>query len=265
MFFCLNFTMTAPSANSTSPPKHSRGPGRCVAGGVWLGFLLCTSDVSAQVEELHTVAAIRGLTVEQAQQIIPVRLHGVVTFFDENLFSRFIQDETAGIYLQFPTGVTPPPLEPGQLVEVVGVASPGEYAPVVMVDQVKARGTAPLPPPKPATYDELASGKEDSQFVEITGIVRSIQPLEKTSYYLIEVTSGGGRLLVYAKYLPVANIKELLDSHVRVRGVCSTQFNRQRQLFAIRLMVPRPDDLKIETPAVENPFAAAARPIGSLL
>ena len=59
--------------------------------------------------------------------------------------------------------------------------------------------------------------------------------------------------------------EDLLDSTVRVRGVCSTQFNHQRQLFAIRLMVPRPDDLVILVPAPENPFAIPARPIGSLL
>ena len=75
--------------------------------------------------ELRTVAAVRGLSVEQTAQKIPVQLHGVVTFFDENLFSRFIQDETAGIYLQFPTNVGPPMLVPGQVVEVTGFGSPG--------------------------------------------------------------------------------------------------------------------------------------------
>src|SRR5262249_45080989 len=41
--------------------------------------------------------------------------------------------------------------------------------------------------------------------------------------------------------------------------------NHQRQLFAIRLMVPRPDDFVIEVPAPTDPFGADARPIGSLL
>src|SRR6185312_11638731 len=65
--------------------------------------------------------------------------------------------------------------------------------------------------------------------------------------------------------LPVQRPEELLDSTVRVRGVCSTQFNHQRQLFAIRLMVPRPDDLEIETPAAKDPFDIDVRPISSLL
>jgi signal transduction histidine kinase len=219
----------------------------------------------AFAEELRTVQAIRELTVAQTEQKIPVHLRGVVTFFDEQLYSRFIQDDTAGIYLQFPTNIGPPMLVSGQQVEVSGLCSPGEYAPVVVVARVQVVGTAPLPAPKPVTYEQLASGMEDSQFVEITGIVRSVQKLNDSPYNLIEITTGGGQLSVYAKKLPVQQSDELLDSTVRVRGVCSTKFNHQRQLFAIRLMVSRPEDLEITIPAPKDPFAREARPLGSLL
>ena len=216
-------------------------------------------------EELRTVAAVRMLTTVQTQQKIPIRLRGVVTFFDENLYSRFLQDETAGIYFQFPANIAPPWLTPGQQIELTGTASPGEYAPVVLVSNVTVTGAAPLPLAKPVTYEQLASGAEDSQFVEISGIVRSVRTIEASQYHQIEIATGGGRLLVFAKELPVASPDELLDSTVRVRGVGSTQFNHQRQLFAIRLMVPRTDDLRIEIPAAHDPFAIPVRPIGSLL
>lgn len=68
-------------------------------------------EAQSRGEELRTVSAVRGLTVKQAQQPMRVHLRGVVTFFEENLYSRFIQDETAGIYLQFSTNT--PPLFPG--------------------------------------------------------------------------------------------------------------------------------------------------------
>ena len=136
---------------------------------------------------------------------------------------------------------------------------------MVVVDRVATNGVALLPTPKRVTYEELASGVEDSQFVEISGIVRSERWLEDSQYHLIEIAAGGGRLLIYAKKLPVNNPAELVDSTVRVRGVCSTQFNHQRQLFAIRLMVPRAEDLTVEVAAAANPFAAPAQPIGSLL
>jgi PAS domain S-box-containing protein len=214
-------------------------------------------------EQLRTAAEVRGLTVEQAQRQLPVKLRGVVTFFDENLFSRFIQDETAGIYLRESTNT--PWLTPGQVVEVEGVTSPGEYAPIVEPEHVRVVGQAPLPTPRPVTYEELASGKEDSQFVEIAGIVRSVHLDEASEHHLIQIATGGGRLSVYARELPVAKSAALVDSTIRVRGVCSTQFNRQRQLFAIRLMVPRSEDLVIMIPAAADPFAVPARPIGSLL
>lgn len=213
--------------------------------------------------ELRTAAAVRGLSVEQAQQKRRVRLRGVVTFFDASLYSRFIQDDTAGIYL-FDSGL-PLALTPGQVVEVEGTTSPGEYAPIVVPDLVRPVGEAPLPRPKPVTYDQLASGQEDSQFVEIVGIVRWVHLDEASQYHLIEIATGGGRLLVYVRQLPVKRTEDLLDSTVRVRGVCSTQFNHQRQLFAIRLMVPRADDLVVEQPAAKEPFAIDARPTGSLL
>jgi hypothetical protein len=214
--------------------------------------------------ELRTAAAIRELSEAETRQTIPARLRGVVTFFDQNRFSRFIQDETAGIYFQYPQNVAPPNLQPGQLVEITGAGSPGEYAPVVMVNQVRAVGELALPTAKLVTYEQLASGTEDSQLVEITGVVRSVKRHEASQLYQVEIATGGGRLLIFARELPVAQPQELLDSTVRVRGVCSTKFNHQRQLFAIRLMGPRPDDLKIEIPASKE-AGIPTRAIGSLL
>jgi signal transduction histidine kinase len=232
--------------------------------GLWLGaavFLVC----DARAAELRTVEAVREMSIEQAGQKIPVRLRGVITFFDQQLYSYFLQDDTAGIYLDFPTNVAPPPLAPGQEVEVIGVTSPGEYAPVVAVSSVIPMGTAALPEAKPVTYEQLANGAEDSQFIQVRGVVRSAQLMEDRQHYLVEMVVGTGRLLVYTSELPVKKPTELLDSTVRVRGVCATKFTHNRQLFAIRLMVPRPQDLVIEAPSPEDPFAIPAMPIGGLL
>lgn len=231
--------------------------------GVVVAFLPAVLSAQPVGEELRTAAAVRGLSVEAAQQHRPVKLRGVVTFFDETLYSRFIQDDTAGIYLRESTNT--PALRPGQLVEVEGVSSPGEYAPIVVPMRVRVVGEAPLPSPNVVTYERLASGQEDSQFVEIAGIVRSVNHDEISQHHLIEIATGGGRLQVFARQLPVKRNEELLDSTVRVRGVCSTLFNHRRQLFAIRLMVPRPEDLVIEFPAPADPFGVAARPLSSLL
>jgi len=228
-----------------------------------LGAFPLAATAQTPTNELRTAADVRGLTVEQAQQPMRVHLRGVVTFWSEKLYSRFIQDDTAGIYLQFNPHT--PPLTPGQIVEVEGVSSPGEYAPVVVPEQVRVLGEGKLPPARPVTYEQLASGGEDSQFVEITGVVRSVQRDVASQFYLVNIATGGGRIWAFTRELPVKQIAELTDSTVRVRGVCSALFSHQRQLFAIRLMVPRTEDLVIEQPAPSDPFVVATRPIGSLL
>ena len=235
---------------------------RCVIVVMLAGVSLL-GRAQDSTNELRTAAEVRSLTADEAQQQRRVRLRGVVTFFEETLYSRFIQDETAGVYL-FDSAL-PIHLIPGQLVEVVGTTSPGEYAPIVVPKEINVIGEVPLPAAKPVTYQQLASGKEDSQFVEITGIVRWVNYDETLQHHLIEIATGGGRLSVYARQLPVKSNVELLDSTVRVRGVCSTKFNRQGQLFAIRLMVPRPEDLVIEQPSPKESFEIVERPIGSLL
>lgn len=232
---------------------------------VFLFVLFFTARPAARADDalptLTTAAEVRNLTVTQAERHYPVKLHGVVTFYDDALYSRFIQDATAGIYLR-ETNV--PALTPGQLVTVEGFTSPGEYAPVILPEHVTIEGVGELPPARPVTFEQLASGKEDSQFVEVAGVVRAVQFDKDTGDYLIELATGGGRLTVYVHDPPLALTQNLVDSTVRIRGVCSSQFNRQRQLFAIRLLVPRAENVAVELPAPADPFAIPAQPISSL-
>jgi PAS domain S-box-containing protein len=217
------------------------------------------------LEELRTAQQIRRLTAEQATHHYPVHIQGVLTFFDQSQFLRFIQDNTAGIYFYLDDPSNNLALASGQLVEIEGETNPGEYAPVVTPQRIKILGEGTFPAPKPVSFEQLASGQEDSQFVEIHGVVRSVRPDESTKYYSIEIATGGGRLTALATKVPLARGEELVDSTVRIRGVGVTRFNQQRQLFDIRLLVPRPEDLVIETPAPGDPFAIAAQPLEKLL
>ena len=233
---------------------------------VLAGGGLCSQGQNAPpLTELHTAEQVRQLTLEQATGHYPVRLQGVVTFFDPNQYYQFVQDDTAGIYFSLDGLPEQPPLAAGQLVEMKGEANPGEYAPVVVVHRIQILGRGTFPAAKPTTYEQLTSGQEDSQFVEIHGIVRAVHFDQSSGYFFVEITTGGGRLTAYARKLPVAQSGRLVDSTVTVRGVCVTRFNRQRQLFDIRLLVPRPTDLVIDIAAASDPFAVESQPIEKLL
>jgi PAS domain S-box-containing protein len=239
--------------------------GRFSAGSFVISIgLLCQSGAAQTHERLITSAAeLRRLSSDEAAQYLPVKLRGVVTFFDETLFSRFLQDDTAGIYFRGLTNA--PELEPGQIVELEGFAGPGEYAPLIEARHVRIVGKGTLPEAKPTSFERMSTGQEDSQFVEVVGVIRSIHPDEPSPCYWLEVAAGGGRLMVYTRHLPAKKADDLIDSTVKLRGVCSTVFNRQRQLFAIRLLVPRAEDLTIEKATPVEPSAIPVRDIGSLL
>ena len=215
--------------------------------------------------ELDTADQIRQLTPEQAALHYPVRLRGIVTFCDQNNFYFFIQDKSAGIYFRLDPSLGVPPLAAGQLIEVQGEADPGDFAPVVMAHKIKIYGAGTFPEASPVSFEQIASGQEDSQFVEISGTVRAAQFDRASGFFLVEIAAGGGRITAYARKLPVSQSGELVDSKVTVRGVCVTEFNRQRQLFDIELLVPRPTDLAVETAAPRNPFDAPTLPIEKLL
>ncbi|HTV40779.1 MAG TPA: PAS domain-containing sensor histidine kinase [Candidatus Sulfotelmatobacter sp.] len=220
---------------------------------------------SSATDELTTAEQVRQLTPAQAALHYPVRLRGIVTFCDANNYYFFVQDKSAGIYFRLDPSAQGAPLAAGQIVEILGEADPGEFAPVVMAREVQIIGSGTFPNASPVSFEQIASGQEDSQFVEIQGIVRAAQFDSDSGLFLVDITTGGGRVTAYAKNLPVAHGGDLVDSTISVRGVCVTEFNRQRQLFDIRLLVPRPSDLVIETAAPKNPFDAPTLPIEKLL
>jgi hypothetical protein len=84
---------------------------------------------------LTNAAQVRGLTEAEAARQLPVRLRAVVTYFRTNLYSRFMQHDTAGIYLG--RSEVEFNLQLGQAVEVEGTTSPDEFAPIVVPQAVR--------------------------------------------------------------------------------------------------------------------------------
>ncbi len=224
--------------------------------------LLKTSAV-AQEKVLTDANSIRCLSAAEAARNHPVKIRGVAMFYDEALFSRFVQDDTAGIYFAETTNM--PPLKAGQLVEIEGVTGAGEYVSVILPNSVKVIGEGKLPKKTAMALEQLVSGQQDSQWVEFSGLVRAVRFEKESGYHQIDFVKGGERFTAYSKHLPTGDAQELVDGTVKVRGVCSTMFNHQRQILGIRVLVPTAECLTVEKPSWPNPFGMTANKIGSLL
>jgi hypothetical protein len=235
-------------------------------------WILCVLAVSAGLAtaqnppaaEMLTAAQVRSLTPQQAAQGLPVKLKGVVTYSDDGFNSRFVQDDTAGIYF-FSLRSNMPSLSAGEIVEIEGVTSPGAYAPIIAPSSIKVVGQGNLPGAKSVSGQQLVSGQEDSQFVQVSGIVRSVNFDNATGQYWLELVTDGERFTAFVKQIPATDPDSLVDSVVKVQGVCTTQFNRQRQLFGVRLLVPTAGDMTVEKSAPGDPFQIPTQDLNSLL
>ena len=153
--------------------------------------------------------------------------------------------------------------EPGEVIEVSGITHVGAYAPIITAPQVRHLGTGPLPPAKAVPIERLMSGAEDSQRIEVSGLVRAVRV--EGARLDIELLSGGYRFRAYAPVLTNRDPQLLVGAQVRVRGTAAEAHNRSlRQLIAVEVYVPGPADLVVEKAEAVNPFEEPLTPLNGL-
>jgi signal transduction histidine kinase len=216
---------------------------------------------------LTNAAQVRALSSAAAAGHLPVSLRGVVLL---RLSSRslILLDESAGIFLEETNGILSS-FRGGDTLAVEGVVDPGDFAPFVKVSRVTKTGTGPLPKPQTVTFDELATGRFDAQYVEISGVVRRTGPLTPPASrwnplnWELRLATGGGQLSVR---LSTAQGESLaVDTEIRLRGVCLYQFTKARQVVNPVLSVPDQLPVSVLRAPPQDPFAVAVRPVDSLM
>jgi signal transduction histidine kinase len=247
--------------------KGDQCPGLQLARAAGLFLLLIGQSSGLTVAEqealppLTNAVDIISLPADQAAHSLKAAVTGVVTASDPGWRGRFfLQDATAGVFVDNVDGVRP---EPGTVVEVTGITHPGAYAPIVTAPAVRQIGTAPLPAAKPVPIERLMSGAEDSQRIEISGVVREADI--ENGRLVADLVSGGYRFRVYAPVPPGTDPQSLVAAQVLVRGTAAEIHNPSlRHLIAVQVHVPRSDDFIIKTPEAINPLDEPAIPLDSL-
>ncbi len=216
------------------------------------------SNVQASGPALTTVAAIRALSSQEADRGLRVKLRGIVTYSDQKWRYMFFQDQTAGIFIDHVNT----PVFAGQELELTGITSSGEFAPIVMAPQLKIVGIGKLPVSHSVSPEEAAAGAQDSQWVTIEGVVHS----NSTDGYM-NLAGSLGNVHIVELFTPAESeqLKSLVDANIRIQGVFGTIFNRDKQLIGYQLFVSRPQDIVVTKPAPINPYQAQLIPIANLL
>ncbi len=207
---------------------------------------------------LTSVAAIRQLAPEQAARRLTVRLRAIVTLVNPNRSWAVVHDGVSGIFLLNTSELLrKTPLHQGDLVDIRAVTGSGDFAPVLSAEGFSVLGRAPLPAPVRLPFYELETGRYDSQWVEVRGIVRATRVTNEGLG--LDLAVPGGTVQVDIFESGPQDRARLLDALVRLRGVCGARFTDQRQLAGIRVWASRMADVAVEEAPPADPFGLPRR------
>jgi len=225
-----------------------------------VGLLIVGGRTMAE-EVLTNASQVLALPSERAARAIPISITGVVTAAEPGWGGRFfVQDASAGVFVSNTDGVEP---APGDLVTVTGVSMPGGYAPCIDRPHWKKIGTAPLPKAKVPTIEEFIAGSEDSQRVEMSGIVRAA--FTNINRLGITLVSGAYRFRAYSPIPHGINPQMLVGARVSVRGTAGVAFNAPlRHFLTIVIYAPSVSDFVVERPADSEPFETPLTPLNGI-
>lgn len=204
---------------------------------------------------LTNAADILALSRDQAGKGIPVAIRGVVTAAEPTWRGQFfIEDGTSGIFVVNYSSLHP---EPGDMVEVKGFSQSGAFAPTISWPTWTKLGTAPLPKPKRVPRDisleQLMSGLEDSQRVEIEGIVRTVVPNKINMD--VEIADEGYRIHAFPRLIPDIDPQSLVGARVRVRGTAAASWtDKIRHMRDMVIFVPVTNDFVVVQKETMDPF-----------
>src|SRR6185369_9461041 len=232
---------------------------------ILLGFAFLPLPAFGQTEPVAPVSLptlthaeqVRQLTAEEAKQEYPVRIRGVITD-DVPSPDFFIQDATAGVFVEgnhslaFKHSL-------GDEVELEGVTGPGHFAPVIRELKLRVLGKGKLPKSQLYSFNELADGRQDSQWVRVRGIVRSVS-IDRDSWHeptlAMNLTAGGGQFKVRVPIQEEKDFSSWLENEVLIEGVCGSLFNSDRQFTGVLFYVPRLSFIHVANPVQEIPVDA---------
>lgn len=230
---------------------------------------------------LTNVVQVKRLSQREAERHHPVRLRGVVTYFEWNpdwqLFTANLQDETGGI--SFSPGQTAADalkLKPGQLVEIEGVSAQGSFAPEVRGPgkfgspvRAKVLGAAPDPEPQVLTPEEMANPFNQDEWIEVKGVVRRVTaragPKAKGRIMVdFSTASGTFRAMMPTQTTPIQTPSYLVGAVVTVRGVFAGIYQKRR-IVGAHLMVSSLDHIIVDEAGADAAFKLPRLTASSLM
>ena len=199
------------------------------------------------------VVAVGSLMRFSPERIFGRRMHirGVVTL--SNPGSAFVQDDSGGVLVE---SEQPAAVEPGDLVDVIGFPTAGDYSPILKNGDFRKIGKGRLPAPAVLTDTTSRSSTDrDAELVQIGGRLLHQSFIGKYCFLTMEL--GGriftGRLEERAGAERVRSIRN--GSQLRLTGVWSVQMDEDRRPVAQQVLLRSAADIAVirQAPWITGP------------
>jgi signal transduction histidine kinase len=229
-----------------------------------LCFAALAMPLSAGPENpLTRVATIRGLSREDAAKALLVKFTGVVTYVgwenfvvhdgETSIFADFRFSKAKGHWCDEIPDLTK--LKPGDGVEVEGLTDPGGFSPMVLVTKFRRIGRQVVPPPLRPSTDLLLSGSQDTQWIEVEGVIRNHNPNGPGPELLTVIVAGHRCPVIFRDHSGLVPA-QLVDARVRIRGVLLNIANLRSQVAGLKIHSNGRQDIDILAPPPADPFHA---------
>ena len=265
---CPNTRCPSPRCRALNPDRPLPSAAHC-RPAAWLAVLavlalwVAAAAVRAADVPLTSIATIRRLTRNEADRALPVRLEGVCVWSGPG-GNFVISGGDESIWVD-PASATEQGLlgkecdanliTPGTSMEIEGVTNKGGYGPVIYPTVIRRTGMLPLPEPKRVSADQLATGGDDSQWVEFDGVVQEVFT-DTTDGGIVGMKIGGRYAWLYLATGSTLDAGRLVDARVRVRGVYAPDHNIRSEAIGLKFQVTDTNAIQVLTQPPADPFAA---------
>ena len=185
------------------------------------------------------LSQLKRLSEAEASAHRRVTVRAVVTYFDPDWRLLFVQDDTAAAFVTL--GDLEMQFRPGDLIDISGVSSLGDFAPVIVNPKVGLVGRARLPVPFKADLLDGNLPAADSKWCIFHGVVHTAE--EHGPHTILKV--GAGQTEVTVQLPMLIHGENLVDQEISVTGVFGVLFNDRRQAVGHQILVPSPEFLTV--------------------
>jgi signal transduction histidine kinase/ActR/RegA family two-component response regulator len=216
---------------------------------------------------LTTTRSAHHLSAAEAARAYPVRLRGVITYYNPNFLGPgspawFLNDSTGGIFVM-PARAPQVAPKAGQLVEVTGFSGPGQFAPIVERAAVHIVGDSHLPLTAPTVnLARMLTGMEDSQWVEVEAVVRSVE--QPGSDVILNLSLNDGDIAAITIRDANVDYSGLVDAKITLRGNASPVLNHKGQVTGAHIYFPGFRSITIEQRPPADPFESPPVTVAAL-